>query len=140
MDNKAIIIEFSKRLWEQHDYRAIDEYFDKDVAIHSPFKKVQGREAMHEIARKWLSAFPDLLIKWEVFVAEGNTVVSRWKAKGTHLGGVFATNPTHREVEYSGVTFFELANGKVKSYWALVDVHAILSQLLDYESISEVIE
>lgn len=140
MNNKEIIINFSKRLWENQDLSAIDDFFAKNVIIHSPFKQVQGCAEMKEIAQKWLQAFPDLLIKWHDFIAEGDTVVSRWIATGTHLGGVFTTSPTHREVQYSGVTTYRLINGKVEEYWALVDMHAILSQLLDYKSISEVVD
>ena len=96
---------------------------------------------MKEVIEKWLNAFPDLTVEWEDFIEEGNKVVSRWKATGTHLGGFFETSPSHQEVSYSGVTIYTLnKKGKVIEYWALVDMHAIMSQLMKYESISDAIE
>lgn len=140
IQNKAIIERFSEALWVHHDLEIIDECFHEDAIIHSPFNILQGRFSMRDIAERWLSAFPDLEINCHDMIAEGNKVVCRWTAQGTHMGGFFDTTPTHREVTYSGVTTFELKNGKVAEYWALVDMHAILSQLKDYSHISEALE
>ena len=140
MTNKEIIINYSKQLWEKKDLSVVDQVFLNDAIIHSPLNTVKGRLTMKEIVEKWLSAFPDLIIHWEDFIAEGDLVVSRWKAVGTHMGGFFETNPTHREIAYSGVSTYKLKDGKVVEYWALVDMHAILSQLGEYESVAEAVE
>ena len=104
------------------------------------FNTVQGSDTMHHIVEKWLTAFPDLSITWEEFIAEGSRVMSRWSACGTHLGGFFDTKPTYREVRYSGVTIYHLEKGKIVDYRVLVDMHAILSQLEEYDSIEEALE
>ncbi len=139
-NNKDLITEYSKSLWSDHDLLAIDRYFSPDAMIHSPFTTVQGRESMHEIVEKWLTAFPDLTIKWAEFISEGDKVVSRWSAQGTHLGGFFDTRPTYKEVNFSGVIIYHLKNSKIVDYWSLVDMHAILSQLEEYGSIEEALE
>jgi len=140
MSNKDIIIRLSKELWENHNLDIIDELFDRDAIIHSPFNAYKGSYTMREIAQKWLTAFPDLFIKWEDFIAEDDKVVCRWQGHATHMGSFFDTQPTHSEVVYSGVTTFKLKAGKIIEYWALVDMHAILTQLGRFESISEVVE
>ena len=53
------------------------------------------------------------------------------------MGSFFETAPTHKEVTYTGVTTFELKQGKVAEYWALVDVHAILDQLGEFEHMAD---
>lgn len=138
--NRDIIIEYSKAVWNDRDLLAIDRYFAPNVKIHSPFTTVQGSASMHEIVEKWLTAFPDLTIKWGEFVAEDDRVVSRWTAQGTHLGGFFDTRPTYKEVEFSGIIIYRLKNRKIVDYWSLVDMHAILSQLEEYSSIEEALE
>ena len=141
MNNKDIIKKYSKRLWDDKDLTAIDDLFVKDAVIHSPLNTATGTNTMKEVVEKWLSAFPDLDVEWEDFIAEGDKVVSRWRAKGTHMGSFFDTSPSHEEIDYSGVTIYTLdKKGKVIEYWALVDMHAILSQLMKYESISEALE
>lgn len=140
MNNKEIVIKYSKQLWEQKDLSIIDEIFAEDAIIHSPLNKYKGNLPMKEIAQKWLHAFPDLMVTWDDFIAEGDKVVSSWTAFGTHLGGFYETSPTHREVRYSGVTTYQLKDGKIIQYWALVDMHSILNQLMGYESISEAVD
>lgn len=139
-NNKDIIVEYSKVLWTDRKLAVIDKTFTKNAKIHSPFHTFSGSDTMHDIVEKWLTAFPDLTIKWEEFIAEGDKVVSRWSATGTHLGGFFDTKPTYREVQYSGITIYQLETGKIVDYRALVDVHAILSQLEEYDSMEEALE
>lgn len=140
MNHTDIIKEYHRRLWEQQDLTAIDEFFAADVAIKSPFGVKKSVAEMREIVQKWLAAFPDLLIKWQDYVAQDNKVVARWQATGTHIGGFFDTQPTHQEVTYSGVTIYTIADNKIIDYWALVDMHAILLQLNNYEHVSEALE
>lgn len=138
--NKDIIIQYAKSLWEDRDLSIIDTLIDPHAKIHSPFSTTEGKETMKVIVEKWLQAFPDLTIHWEDFIAENDKVVCRWRACGTHLGGFFETKPTHKEVVFSGVMTYRLANGKIVEYWALVDMHSILSQLEEYESVAEALE
>ncbi len=139
-NNKELIVNYSKKLWNDRDLSVIDQFVAQNAQIHSPFNTVQGSETMHHIVEKWLAAFPDLTINWEEFIAEGSRVMSRWSAIGTHLGGFFDTKPTYREVRYSGVTIYHLEKGKIVDYRALVDMHAILSQLEEYDSIESALE
>lgn len=140
MNYKQTIIDYTRRVWEDRDLDYIDKVFHKDAIIHSPLNVRSGSNTMRSIIDKWLTAFPDLEFNWLDFIAEGNKVVSRWRALGTHLGGFFQTNPTHKDVSYAGVTFYTFEEGKVAEYWALVDMHSILRQLEIFESISEAIE
>ena len=139
--NKDIIIAYSKALWNDRNLSVIEQTVSPSAQIHSPFNTtVQGNHTMHDIVEKWLTAFPDLTIKWDEFISEGDKVVSRWSASGTHLGSFFDTKPTYHEVRYSGITIYHLKEEKIVDYRALVDVHAILSQLKEYDSMEEALE
>ena len=138
--NKDIIIHYTKTLWEDRDLSIIDTLIDPHAKIHSPLCTIEGNETMRDIVEKWLLAFPDLTIQWEDFISENDKVVCRWRACGTHLGGFFETKPTHKEIVFSGVMTYRLENRKIVEYWALVDMHSILSQLEEYESVAEVLE
>lgn len=140
MNNKDLVLEFLNAIWGAHDLTAIDKMVYKEVIIRSPFDIKYGALTMREIIEKWLNAFPDLIIKFYDVIAEGDMVSCRWHAKGTHLGGFFETNPTHKEVSYDGATFFKIENSKIVEYWSIVDIHSILKQLEVYTSITEVID
>ena len=139
MDNKALVKSFCQRLWDQKDLTVIDELFHDQTKIHSPFNVKFGVLTMREIAEKWLTAFPDLMIQWQDFIADDDKVVVRWQAQGTHMGSFFETKPSHHEVYYSGITIFTVADQKISAYWALVDIHSILKQI-DLESMQEALD
>jgi len=139
-NNKDIIEQFSKTVWNDHNLSVIDKLFSPTAKIHSPMRTVQGADSIREIVDKWLTAFPDMMVRWDEFITEGDKVVSRYTANGTHLGGFFETKPTYKEVNFSGVIIYQLKNQKIVDYWSLVDVHAILTQLEQYDSIEEALE
>ncbi|OGZ62142.1 MAG: hypothetical protein A3H51_01155 [Candidatus Spechtbacteria bacterium RIFCSPLOWO2_02_FULL_38_8] len=138
--NQDIVAEFLHAIWNERDFSVIDRLVCENPLIRSPMQTKNGKETMYDIVEKWLAAFPDLTIQLDEFVSEGDKVVSRWTATGTHLGGFFDTKPTHKEITYTGMTIYHLTNGKIAAYWALVDIHAILTQLEEYDSIAEAIE
>jgi predicted ester cyclase len=129
MSNKDIAQEFMTQLWQQRNFDVIDRHLSADAVIRNPFNRQVGSLTMHEVAQRWLEAFPDLLLQVDSIVEEGNVVAARWHARGTHLGSFFATQPTHEEISYMGVTFFTFNESKIVDYWVLVDVHWILKQL-----------
>lgn len=140
MNNKELVQQYCKRLWEQRDLGAIEDYVSENASIKSPFGLKYGSMTLREIADKWLTAFPDLILKWDDFLADGEKVVCRWRARGTHLGGFFETSPTHQEIYFSGVWFFTIKQAKIVDFWSLVDMHALLSQLGEYEHVSEALD
>ena len=139
MNSKQRVQTICEKLWVQKDLSVLDDSFAQNAKIHSPFNVKFGVLTMRQIVQKWLTAFPDLLIRWNDFIADDNKVAVQWQAEATHLGSFFDTKPTHHEVYYSGVTIYTLDDDKVSSYWALVDVHSILKQI-GADSLEEVID
>ena len=139
MDNKNLVKTFCQRLWEQRDLTVVDEFFMEDAKIYSPFNVKYGALTMKEIAEKWLTAFPDLLLTLQDIISDESKVVVRWQAEGTHMGSFFETKPTNHEVFYSGINIFTLKENRVSSYWSLVDVHSILKQI-EMESINDALD
>lgn len=139
-NNKEVVARFFYKLWIERDVSAIEEYLSEEAEIHSPMKTLRGRSVMREVVEKWLQAFPDLAIRSHEIIAEGEKVALRYGAVATHLGGFFDTKPTYREIAFAGVIICHLENGKIVDYWSLVDIHAILSQLQEYETLSEALE
>ena len=62
-------------------------------------------------------------------IAEGDKVVSRWHASGTHQGQFVDMAATGKEVNYNGITIYRLEQNKIKEYWVVVDMFAIWQQL-----------
>lgn len=62
-------------------------------------------------------------------VAEGDFVVGRWTASGTHLGRWGALEPTGRPMSFSGVNIFRFERGKVVEIWNHRDDLGLMEQL-----------
>ena len=139
MNNQDVVLHFFERLWNGRQLDIIDECFSEDAKICNPFNHKIGVMTMREVANKWLTAFPDIYAKVESVVTCSEDVMVRWQARGTHLGSFFSTQPTHQEVDYTGVTHCKVRDGKIYSYWALVDIHWILKQL-QLSSLEEAID
>lgn len=137
MNNLQLIQDYSAALWDKKDLGAIERYCAHDVLVHSPINTIQGIEAMQKIMSQWHQGFPRLIVYWDEFVCENNKVVSRWHAEGVHEGEFLGIAPTHRTVNYSGVTLYHLESGKINEYWAYVNIHHIKEQLLARNSNGE---
>jgi len=75
------------------------------------------------------AAFPDLQVKLDRIIAEGDLVSLHWSAKGTNT---VATGPfpgTGKAVAVDGMSFFRFADGKIVEEWSTYDNLTIMQQL-----------
>jgi len=75
------------------------------------------------------SAFAGMRVGEEFFIAEGDIVVGRFVAKGTHTGEFMGIPATGKQVSISGVNIFRIANGKAVEHWGNQDDMAMMQQL-----------
>jgi steroid delta-isomerase-like uncharacterized protein len=75
------------------------------------------------------AAFPDLAVRVDRSVAEGEMVAVHWSATGTNTaaGTMFPGNG--RRVTIDGMSFFRFANGRIVEEWSTYDNLAVLRQL-----------
>jgi predicted ester cyclase len=69
------------------------------------------------------TAFPDLRVKIEDIVAEGDRVAVRASWTGTHRGllPMMPSPVTNRAVAFTGMVFWRVRGDKLVERWALVD-------------------
>ena len=90
--------------------------------------------AMAEPAREWFGAFrgsfPDVHMELVGLVAEGDTVVGRFRCSATHLGDWRGNAPTGRRFEdVDEVYFFTFDGDRIASVWGLEDTLDRFQQL-----------
>ena len=87
-------------------------------------------EAAKQFAADYRQAFPDLQTTIEDQVAEGDKVVTRFTARGTHQGETEAFGPpTGNRVEVTGITVEQFADGKIAEDWTNFDALGLMQQL-----------
>src|SRR5918911_1447095 len=102
-ENKEISWRLQEEVFGQGKLELVDELLARDYVSHAPGdpELSRGPEAIEEVVRAYHSAFPDITFVVEKQVAEGDTVVTRWTARGTHHGEFMGVAPSGRRIEVS---------------------------------------
>jgi hypothetical protein len=117
-------------LWSKGDLSVADEIVDPTYApswIQIPEK---GAEPVKHEVRYFRNVFPDL--KYEIidYALKNEKVWVRYKATGTHEGDAWGFEPTHRWVEFEGVTIFTIGeSGKIIDRWGVFCFYDIFTEL-----------
>ena len=122
---------FYEEVWGAGHLEVADEVFADDYVRHDlrPTAPLPGPEGQKRIAADFRAAFPDLQFDVELLLADGDFVVSRWTATGTHLGTWGALEPSGRRVSFSGVNIFRFEGGKVAEIWNHRDDLGLMEQV-----------
>ena len=88
-----------------------------------------GLEGYKGIVATLRSAFPDYTITIEDQVAEGDKVVTRWRARGIHRGPYVGVAPTGREIWLFGIHIHRLERGRIVELWEHFDLYGLMQQL-----------
>lgn len=75
------------------------------------------------------ASFPDLRYTIDDLVAENDRVVVRWHWNGDHTGPFRNFPPSHKRVTASGISIFQIEDGKITHAWLQLDQLGFLQQI-----------
>lgn len=75
------------------------------------------------------TAFPDVHISIEELVGEGDNVVLRWTFTGSHRGPYQNIPATEKQVSYTGIDWYTIADGQIMAAVREQDNLDVLQQL-----------
>jgi steroid delta-isomerase-like uncharacterized protein len=127
--NKAQIRRVIEEIYNRGDLAVVDEVAASDLVIHASSQEIHGREGAKQYVAALRAGFPDLRLTVEEQIAEGDMVVTRWTARGTHRGEFQSVPPTGREIRLTGTDIYRVIDGKVVECWAHVDELGLMRQL-----------
>jgi steroid delta-isomerase-like uncharacterized protein len=99
----------------------VEECYTPDYVDRTPTPiraLAPGRDGVRQAFAIFLRAFPDARHTIEDLIAEGDRVVARISARGTHTGPLFGHPPSGRVVTMTGTTIYRLAEGRIAERWA----------------------
>jgi predicted ester cyclase len=131
-ENKAVARrEFEEMYNQGGNLDAAEEIYAPNFVGHEPTSgESRGVEGAKQFAASYRQAFPDLECTIEEQVAEGEKVVSRWRARGTHEGETEDLGPpTGNRVEITGISMSTIAEGKLVEDWTNFDAMGMMQQL-----------
>lgn len=129
--NKRLVDAFIQELFSKGDLAAVDRYLDPAFVNHDPpFPGApRGPEGMRQAAALFRQAMPDWHSDVDQLVAEGDTVVERFRATGTHRGELMGVPPTGRTLVLAGINIFRVQGDRIVERWGRLDELGLLRQL-----------
>jgi len=130
-DNKTLARRVFEEVLNQGNLAVVDELFDANYVGYDPGvpAPIHGKEGYKQYVRMYSTAFPDSHYTIEDMIAEGDKVVTRWTATGTHQGTLMGIPPTGKQATATGIVIGRLANGKFVESWLNFDALGMLQQL-----------
>ena len=120
--NKAVAQQWLDKFWSTGDLAFADEVFAPTYVRHDPAGPMIGLDAIRRYVAAIRADFPDLRFTADDMVAEGDRVVVRWTATGTHT-------PTNRRITFPGVDILRIQEAKIVESWPCFDRLVIEQQL-----------
>ncbi len=129
--NKTLIRRGVDEIWNKGHFAVADEMVTSDFVVHTAGKvgEIRGREGIKQYFAALRAAFPDLTFTIEDHIAEGDRVVTRWSASGTHRGDFQGLPATGKQIQLSGIDVDRIENGKIAECWMNMDELGLLQQL-----------
>jgi steroid delta-isomerase-like uncharacterized protein len=118
-----------------HAFNRIDDrsaWYDfhaESVQAHGLAPTALDKAGLRAFYTALWTGFPDLTIRIDELVGEGDKVVWRITASGTHTGPFQGVPATGKAVTFGGHYTFRFAHGKIVERWSTLDRLSLLMQL-----------
>src|SRR5712692_8361232 len=104
--NKALVRRWINAAYNKGDWKVLDDLLASTYVRHDQASGISGKgpDVEKQVGALYRTAFPDLHIKIDEMVAEGNTVAVRWTAIGRNTGKLGDIPPSGRKVVTPGIS------------------------------------
>ena len=121
------LLERHRRGFEAHDAAALAADHLEDGTFESPAHGVvTGRENIQEVYEYWFEAFPDLSLKWEAAIIDGDRAAIFWEFSGTSRGPFFGIAGANTPVQMRGAAELAFDAGAIRSVRHVFDFSSVL--------------
>jgi steroid delta-isomerase-like uncharacterized protein len=128
-ENKALFRRWFEDVVNANDYSAVEELLAPGYVAHFPGSPPIDRDGHKGMVELFAAAFPDWSESIQDAVAEGDRVVLRVTAGGTHEGEFQGIAPTGQTVTISGMGIVRIEDGRIAESWWEFDAIGLMTQL-----------
>ena len=130
---KTVIHRWFEEVWNEQREATIHELLAADAPLHgladSPGQVIRGPAGFLPFWQKFTSAFPNLSIRVDDVVAEGETAAFRCTVTGKHTGKGLGMDPTSADVNFTGMAMARIRDGKILEAWNNFDFLSFQQQI-----------
>ncbi|MEJ2204911.1 MAG: ester cyclase [Gemmatimonadota bacterium] len=113
-ENKSLVRRYYEEVVSTGDVERLEEFIAPDyVEVYNNVTYPVGIEGAREHVLGVRTTYPDLLITVDHQIAEGDWVVSRVTARGTHEGVWLGMRPTGKSLEMTAVNVDRVVDGLI---------------------------
>src|SRR5437660_5567397 len=126
-DNKATIRRFYDEIWNKGNMAMADEVNAPDVIDHNPpIGFPPGIEGIKQFGTAVRQSFSDFNLTTDDIIAEGDKVVARWTARGTHTKEFLGMAPTGKQITLTGMDIVRMSGNKIAEHWGQWDTMGLM--------------
>ncbi len=132
-ENVAIARQWHEDVINRRNPTVLDTILAETVIHHAAggYPEEMDAAGIRAMMGDFLGAFSDLSYSFDLWVAEGDLVVERYTATGTHDGSLGSLPATGRKATWTGVNIFRIACGRIAEVWSEVDALSRNRQLTE---------
>jgi steroid delta-isomerase-like uncharacterized protein len=127
--NKDFVRRWFEEIWNKGRASAVDEMLAANGVIHGLQGAMRGPGAFKSFHTAYREAFPDVTIQIDDMVAEGDVVAVRWSGTATHNGNSLGFAATRKRIQFTGMGFARIVDGKLVEAWNNFDQLGMFQQL-----------
>ncbi|MEM4290433.1 MAG: ester cyclase [Nitrososphaerota archaeon] len=132
--NKTVVRKIIEEVNRDHSDSNIDnilsKFYSGEFVYHGTGAgETLDRNGIKEFLSIYFAAFPDMNLEIQDLVAEGDKVVYRMTAKGTHKGDLIGIPATGRTFSVRTIGIMMFKDGKVVEEWENFDELGVFRQL-----------
>lgn len=128
-ENKELLRQAAKAFNNIKDRSGWFDFHSESVVVHGLSPETLDLDGTKNFYGCLWHGFPDLTIKIDDLVGEGDQVVWRISATGTHTGLFQGLEPSGKKVSFGAQYTFRFKNGKIVERWSNIDRLTALIQV-----------
>ena len=127
--NKQLAELWFEEVWNKGRREAIRELLAPDAVVYDAGEAVKGAEGFYHFFDRMRAAFSDIHFSVQDAIAEADKVCLRWSCTMRHTGDALGPRATHKDLQTTGITIVQIANGKFVAGWQNWDMLGLLQQI-----------
>jgi steroid delta-isomerase-like uncharacterized protein len=131
MKNVDLVSRYVNDILVRADFTTFSKYASPDFHIDRSAvpEGITGKEGLNTQMAMLYKAFPDLDLKMADVIAQGDKVLVRFEAPGTHTGEFAGIPATGKVATWKGLVLYQVKDGKLIRAWATWDDYGLVMQL-----------
>jgi steroid delta-isomerase-like uncharacterized protein len=127
--NNIEIVNQFYQVYNEHNLNLLDQIFTSNYVGYVNDHTIVGAESAKKFIGAYLQGIPDSKFIILDTLTCDNKVTIRWVSTGTQTGNFFGLEPSNRAIKVTGITIFEIIDGKINQLWNNWDQFTLMEQL-----------